>query len=162
MTTITAADNKEINDWPPTVKSTDDGTTQGGNGLYGPTLTHPHSVVITAATCSDSVYCQVGFNSSVCFWSCVVVNTITLEPFELSSLNFYGSKMGLRRVQKWMHSDSGLFRISVRRGGGRCRSQWKWNEVEWAGPSPEKQSLFVSKMITYRLLLVQNVSISFE
>ena len=38
------------------------------------------------------------------------VNSITLEPFEISSWNFYGSKIRYdekhRRIRKWLHSDT--------------------------------------------------------
>ena len=48
----------------------------------------------------------VGVHASVYFF----VNAITLEPFELSSRNFYGNKIWskARMIRKWLHSDAVL------------------------------------------------------
>jgi len=68
--------------------------------------------------CSDSVAKVVLFSAVYvcsCVYVCVFVTTITVEPFEIPSWYFYGSKIWSTKI--WLHS------VSLRRAGGDSTSR---------------------------------------
>ena len=63
-------------------------------------------------------YC---FQYSVRLWVCLFVNTITLEPFEISWWNFSGSKIWSKA---WMSSKAAAFRFTAARRSGFYLEWW--------------------------------------